>query len=158
MYPATVSVLPVVVEYTRPTAMFGAAARVTERLAASGETTRPEESWENRKSIGGDDTGVTGVLLRPRGADDPLELELEGVFVYVAGQLPITDFLQNNVDFKDDGGVLVDEEMSTSAPGVFAIGDIRNTPYKQVVVAAADGCIAAMAIDKYLKGRKNVRA
>merc|ERR1719258_733772 len=42
MYPATVLVLPVVVEYTRPTAMFGAAARVTERLAASGETTRPE--------------------------------------------------------------------------------------------------------------------
>ena len=109
------------------------------------------------ESIEGDDTGVTGVLLRPRGADDPVELDVEGVFVYVAGQLPITDFLQNNVDFKEDGGVLVDEEMSTSAPGVFAIGDIRNTPYKQVVVAAADGCIAAMAIDKYLKGRKNVR-
>ena len=33
----------------------------------------------------------------------------------------------------------------------------RNTPYKQVVVAAADGCIAAMAIDKYLKGRKKIK-
>ena len=47
--------------------------------------------------------------------------------------------------------------MATSAQGVFAIGDIRNTPYKQVVVAASDGCIAAMSIDRYLKGRKNVR-
>ena len=47
--------------------------------------------------------------------------------------------------------------MSTSTPGVFAIGDIRNTPYKQVVVAAADGCVAAMSIDKFLKGRKHVR-
>jgi len=42
-------------------------------------------------------------------------------------------------------------------PGVYAIGDIRNTPYKQVVVAASDGCIAAMSIDRYLKGRKSVR-
>ena len=47
--------------------------------------------------------------------------------------------------------------MATSAPGVFAIGDIRNTPFKQVVVAAADGCIAAMSIDRFLKGRKKVR-
>ena len=46
---------------------------------------------------------------------------------------------------------------TTNVPGVYAIGDIRNTPYKQVVVAAADGCIAAMSIDRYLKGRKNVR-
>ena len=53
--------------------------------------------------------------------------------------------------------LLVDEEMATSAPGVFAIGDIRNTPFKQVVVAASDGCIAAMSIDRFLKGRKRVR-
>ena len=57
----------------------------------------------------------------------------------------------------EDGGVKVNDEMATSAQGVFAIGDIRNTPYKQVVVAASDGCIAAMSIDRYLKGRKNVR-
>ena len=47
--------------------------------------------------------------------------------------------------------------MATSVPGVFGIGDIRNTPFKQVVVAASDGCIVAMSIDRYLKGRKTVR-
>ena len=51
----------------------------------------------------------------------------------------------------------VNDEMETSVPGVFAIGDIRNTPFKQVVVAASDGCIAAMSIDRFLKGRKKVR-
>ena len=51
----------------------------------------------------------------------------------------------------------VDKEMATSIPGVYAIGDIRNTPYKQVVVAASDGCVAAMCIEKYLKGRKKIR-
>ena len=53
-----------------------------------------------------------------------------------------------------DGGVKVDDEMSTNIPGVFAIGDIRNTPFKQVVVAASDGCSAAMSIDKYINQRK----
>ena len=50
---------------------------------------------------------------------------------------------------------MVDDEMMTDVEGVFAIGDIRNTPFKQVVVAASDGCIAAMSIDKWLKGRQS---
>ena len=86
-------------------------------------------------------------------------VECGGLFyIYVAGSKPITDFLSENaVELQDDGGVAVNEEMETSVPGVFAIGDIRNTPFKQVVVAAADGCIAAMSIDRFLKGRKKVR-
>ena len=110
----------------------------------------------------GDDGGVTGITLKQRKAEAEEQLAVEGVFVYVAGQLPITDFCQaSGLRFNEEGnhesGIWVDEEMATSEPGVYAIGDIRNTPYKQVVVAAADGCIAAMAIDKYLKGRKTVR-
>jgi len=110
----------------------------------------------------GDSTGVTGVKLKPRAADAdgeevPAELAVEGVFIYVAGSKPITDYLENKLELQEDGGVKVDDEMSTSVPGVFAIGDIRNTPYKQVVVAASDGCIAAMGIEKFLKGRKSVR-
>lgn len=114
--------------------------------------------WEHTKlmSIEGDDSGVTGITLKERDADEPQSLDLEGVFIYVSGSgsKPITDFIGQNVEFKDDGGVLVNDEMATSVDGVFAIGDIRNTPFKQVVVAAGDGCIAAMGIDRYLKGRK----
>ena len=47
--------------------------------------------------------------------------------------------------------------MMTDIEGVWAIGDIRNTPFKQAVVACSDGCIAAMAIDKYLNKRKDIR-
>ena len=138
----------------------------------------------------------------------------------VAGSKPITDFLEGSVVCNDDGGVAVDDEMATNVPGVYAIGDIRNTPYaharrrllcqlppcmlpmtmtmpacgrsvlcpavhvhahvhshghvdvicfpfalhvyhahryKQVVVAASDGCIAAMSAERYLKGRKTVK-
>ena len=56
-----------------------------------------------------------------------------------------------------NGGVLVDDFMSTTVEGVWAIGDIRNTPFKQAVVAASDGCIAAMAIDRFLNSRKSIR-
>lgn len=89
--------------------------------------------------------------------DVPQFLSAEGVFVYMGGSLPITDFLEGSVELQEDGGVHVNDEMATNVPGVFAIGDIRNTPFKQVVVAASDGCVAAMAIDKYLKGRKQFR-
>ena len=66
-------------------------------------------------------------------------------------------FYERWVRLRCGNGVKVDEEMATNVPGVYAIGDIRNTPYKQVVVAASDGCIAAMSVDRYLKGRRHVR-
>lgn len=116
--------------------------------------------WDQTRllEIEGDVSGVTGIQLKKKGEEEePILLPLEGVFIYVAGSKPITDFIGGKLELNKDGGVPVDDEMSTSIPGVYAIGDIRNTPYKQVVVAASDGCIAAMAIDKYLKGRKNIR-
>ena len=109
------------------------------------------------KVIEGDESGVTGIQVKSKDIEEPQNLPVEGVFIYVAGSKPITDFIENKVAFRKDGGVEVDDEMSTSVDGVFAIGDIRNTPFKQVVVAASDGCIAAMAIDRYLKGRKTIR-
>lgn len=47
--------------------------------------------------------------------------------------------------------------MQNSLLGVWAIKDIRNTPFKQAVVAAGDSCIVAMDINRYLKQRKNVK-
>lgn len=69
----------------------------------------------------------------------------------------MSDFCASKVELDEDGGVIVDEGMKTSADGVYAIGDIRNTDYKQVVVAAADGCISAMSLEKFLNNRKTVK-
>ena len=107
----------------------------------------------------GDVSGVTGVKVKRPDIDEHEILNVEGAFVYGAGggSKPITDFVQNKVNLDDNGGVIVDEDMKTSVNGVYAIGDIRNTDYKQVVVAASDGCIAAMSIEKFLNNRKMVK-
>ncbi|MGF1574461.1 MAG: NAD(P)/FAD-dependent oxidoreductase [Cyanophyceae cyanobacterium] len=108
-------------------------------------------------SIHGDDAGVSHVSVKKRGEPDPLDLSVTGVFVYQSGSKPITDFIGDQVAINPDGGVRVDELMNTSVPGVWAIGDIRNTPFKQAVVAAGDGCVAAMSIDRYLNSRKAIK-
>jgi len=107
--------------------------------------------------IKGNEAGVNAVHMKKRGEDETEMLPVEGVFVYKSGSKPITDFVGDQVAFNEDGGVQVDEMMKTSVDGVWAVGDIRNTPFKQAVVAAGDGCIAAMAIDRYLNSRKSVK-
>jgi thioredoxin reductase (NADPH) len=113
-------------------------------------------------SVEGDSVkGVTGIKVQQKSKDEPEIIPVEGVFIYAGGgggSKPITDFVtRNTIEYKENGGVIVNEGMETNVKGVFAIGDIRNTSHKQVVVAASDGCIAAMSIDKYLNRHKNIR-
>ena len=112
-------------------------------------------------SVEGDVSGVTGIKVKQKNSEEPEIIPVEGVFIYAGGgggSKPITDYISSNtIKFKENGGVVVNEEMETNIKGVYAIGDIRNTSNKQVIVAAADGCIAAMSIDKYLRQRKFVK-
>ena len=58
---------------------------------------------------------------------------------------------------QDAGGFIVtDETMKTSLDGVFAIGDVRKTPLRQVITAAADGAVGAVYAVKYLEHLKDV--
>jgi thioredoxin reductase (NADPH) len=111
------------------------------------------------KSVEGDVSGVTGVKVQKITEEAEQIIPLEGAFIFGAGggSKPITDFVQGKVDLDDNGGVIANKRHGNVGQVVFAIGDIRNTPYKQVVVAAADGCIAAMSIEKFLKGHKIIK-
>ncbi|HMK50514.1 MAG TPA: FAD-dependent oxidoreductase [Thermodesulfovibrionales bacterium] len=81
------------------------------------------------------------------------DLELSGVFVYLHGNKPVVDFLYGAVETNDDGCIPVNSMMETAIPGVFAAGDVTCTEVRQVVVAAAQGCLAALAAEKYLYKR-----
>jgi len=99
---------------------------------------------------------VAGVRVHPRdGAERTLPVT--GAFVYLQGGKPITEYLMDQLQTQPNGCLLVDSEMQTTVPGVFAIGDLLCTHVKQAVIAAADGVIAAVAADKYIHGRKAVQ-
>lgn len=81
-------------------------------------------------------------------------LELSGVFVYLHGSKPVVDFLGETVELSEEECVVTNRMMETSIPGVFAAGDVTCTEVRQVVIAAANGCIAALSADKYIHHRK----
>ena len=89
--------------------------------------------------------------------DKETELELAGVFVYLHGNKPVVDFLFGAIETKEDGCIPVNSMMETSIPGVFAAGDVTCSEIRQVVVAASQGCIAALSAERYLYKRKKVR-
>ena len=78
------------------------------------------------------------------------ELSVSGLFVAV-GILPRTELVKGQVALDEGGFIVTDRDMQTSVPGVFAAGDIRNTPLRQVVTACADGAIAATKAVEYIQ-------
>lgn len=84
-------------------------------------------------------------------------IDLSGVFVYLHGSRPVVDFLQGSVELSEDECIFTNKMMETSIPGVFSAGDVTCTEVRQVVVAAAHGCIAALSAEKYIFHRKRRR-
>ncbi|MCL5291178.1 MAG: thioredoxin-disulfide reductase [Actinobacteria bacterium] len=74
----------------------------------------------------------------------------DGVFVYV-GNLPNTEVFEGQVELDEKGYVIVDADLATSARGVFAAGDVRVGPVKQVATAVGDGALAAISAERYLE-------
>ncbi len=95
--------------------------------------------------------------VRIASAEGTEVLPVAGVFLYLQGNVPITDFLEGQLPLGEGGCLLVDENFQTAVPGVFAVGDVLCRHLKQAVVAAAEGAIAAMAADRYLHGRAQLR-
>lgn len=82
-------------------------------------------------------------------------LNVDGVFPYI-GFSPNTEFFNAQLVQDEFGFIRVDENMRTSEIGVFAAGDVRRTPLRQVITAVADGAIAGMSAVKYLEEVKHL--
>lgn len=98
---------------------------------------------------------VAGVRFALRGQGEET-LPVTGAFIYLQGGKPITDFLQGQVEIGEGGCLVVDREYQTGIPGVFAVGDVLCNHVKQAVIAAAEGAVAGMAVEKVLRGRKQM--
>ncbi|MGC9318246.1 MAG: NAD(P)/FAD-dependent oxidoreductase [Armatimonadota bacterium] len=85
-------------------------------------------------------------------------IEADGIFVYLRGNAPATDFLMGAVDLDDEGYIVTDEDLHTSVPGVFAAGDVRAKWVRQQCVAAGEGAVAALGAERSIRGGEQIRA
>lgn len=93
---------------------------------------------------------VTGVLVRNNVDGSPQVIPASGVFIYI-GFYPNSEYLKGSPILDQWGYVVTGPDMKTAIPGVFAAGDVRTTPLRQIVSAASDGAIAAMQAYHYLE-------
>ena len=107
-----------------------------------------------REIVGEESVEGVQVISQP---EDEQTIPVRGVFVYLQGNAPIIDFLDDQLPTSEDGCLIVDENFQTGIPGVFAAGDVLCKHLKQAVIAAAEGAQAATAADRYLHGRKKLR-
>ena len=76
-------------------------------------------------------------------------LPVNGVFMYI-GQIPNTAWLKDTVELDEHGYILTDGLLRTELPGVFACGDARANPLKQIAMAVGEGALAAVQAERYL--------
>lgn len=100
------------------------------------------------EEIGGRDK-VEKIVLKDVKTQQKRELQVDGVFVYV-GTEPNTKFASDYFETDETGYIMTDHLLRTNIPGVYAVGDIRNTPLRQVATAVGDGALAAVQVEKYL--------
>ncbi len=106
------------------------------------------------KEIKGEDL-VNTVVLENVKTNEQSNLLVNGVFPYI-GMVPNVENISGQLEQDAGGFILTDETMKTSIDGVFAVGDIRKTPLRQVITAASDGAVGAVYSVKYIESLKDV--
>ena len=96
------------------------------------------------------DGQLTGISMTDRVTGERSTLPVDGLFVAV-GRVPDTDLVRGQVDLDAAGYMIADETTRTSVPGVFAVGDARTKPMRQIITAAADGATASKFVEEYLQ-------
>ena len=94
---------------------------------------------------------LTGVNLKNVQTGEESDLALDGLFISI-GRAPETGLFAGQIALDDQGYIAADETTRTSLPGVFAVGDVRTKPMRQIVTAVGDGAVAALYAEEYLSG------
>jgi thioredoxin reductase (NADPH) len=92
---------------------------------------------------------VEAVRLRDTVTGEESAMTVNGIFVYV-GHIPNTQLFTGQLDMDHEGYLMVDERLHTRIAGVFAAGEVHDKVFRQAVVSASFGCMAAMEAEKYL--------
>ncbi|HAX72219.1 MAG TPA: thioredoxin-disulfide reductase [Firmicutes bacterium] len=125
------------------------AAKILQNRAFENE--KIEFVWDSVVESFEDANGKLGhVKVKNVKTDEEIEVDADGAFIYI-GLDPITNMVKD-LDITDEAGyIVVNHDMSTSMPGIFAAGDVTNKELRQVVTAVNDGAIAAQTAFKYIE-------
>lgn len=124
------------------------ASRIMQQRALADEKIVPV--WNSQVVALNGDTALESVELEDTVTGERRTLELEGLFIAI-GNDPRTDLFADQIDLTAQGTVALDGRSSrTSAPGVFACGDVTDSSYRQAITAAGSGCVAALDAERHL--------
>lgn len=104
--------------------------------------------------IVGDGKKVTGVKTHNKETNEDRLVPTDGVFIYI-GNVPMTEPFKDLGITNEQGWVITDDEMKTSVPGVFAVGDVRDKKLRQITTAVGDGGIAGQGVFSYIESLKD---
>jgi len=107
--------------------------------------------WDSVPTEISGNKSVESVTIKNVKSGETNRIEAQGCFIWV-GTIPNTEFLNNKIKVDKGGFIITDPRMETSVKGVFAAGDVRNTPLRQVSTAVGDAAIAAFCADQYIEG------
>jgi thioredoxin reductase (NADPH) len=99
------------------------------------------------------DQGVDGVTLQDTQNKELRDMPIDGVFIFI-GFVPNNQLVPAGIRLNSEGFVITDEKCETSIPGIYAVGDLRERYARQIVLAAGDGCLAALAGAHFVETRK----
>lgn len=106
--------------------------------------------WYNTVSEILSDDRLTGVKIKNVKTQEEKEIKLDALFVSI-GREPVTELLKGKIKLDEAGYIVADESTKTSEDGVFAAGDVRTKPLRQVVTATADGAVAVHFAEEYIE-------
>jgi thioredoxin reductase (NADPH) len=92
---------------------------------------------------------VESIKIVNKKTGENTELEINGIFIAV-GITPNTELVKNLVEVDENGYIVADETCETTQKGIFAAGDIRRKPMRQIITAVADGANAVNSVQKFL--------
>lgn len=120
------------------------------------ENEKIEIVWDSvLKSVHGEQT-VSGVEIENVKTGETKDLAVDGCFIWI-GIDPNTGFLPPEIKVNEWGFIKVDENMESSVPGVYAAGDVRDTPLRQIATSVGDAAIASFSAEHYIQNFTRIK-
>ena len=117
---------------------------------AASKNPKIEFIWDTEVSKINGENSVSSLTLKNRKSGEESELDAAGAFIFI-GLVPNSEIFKGQLEMDGRGYLITDEWMRTGVAGVYAAGDVRHSPVKQLTTAAADGTVSALAASRDLQ-------